>query len=844
MPTFAKMHVYALIAFLVGIDLLSDTPVFGQPTLSQSPTPQWVASIVPNGLRPETKKISDGYYFKLLDYQLHAEQQVAYTHIIREIVNESGVQYGADISVTFSPAYQQLRFHELWIIRDGKRTNALHINKFKVVAIEQDAASFIYNGDYSAYLVLDDIRVGDQIEYSYSITGQNPVFEGRFFEDVYLQGSVPISQLHTSILVSASRALKVKTFNDAPAPTIQPMGQLLRYQWKRDMVEAMQYESYTPSWINTYQYVQLSEYADWEAVGEWAQRVNPLPAAIGGTLAAKTDELLRQSDQDPKKFANAAIRFVQDEIRYTGVEIGEYSHKAHQPDKVFSQRHGDCKDKSLLLVSMLRHAGINAQLALVSTTLIDKIKERLPSPSVFDHAIVRFEIDDKPYWADPTISHQGGDLDTRSMPIYGSALVLESPRSELTPVASNQSGSIQCEEQYILSPDEESTATLVVETIYNGHEADQLRSQLAYSSIWDTEKNYLDYYSKLYPEITSTDSLHIDDDRELNRITLLEYYRIPAFLAKNETGYHTVDLFAQMIYDRLPTVPATKTQPIAVNYPSDVAYRITIVSPYGWNMRRSNFFLDRDGYVFGTSTFAKADTLIMEYQFKYHTSAIPVSKLSEFAADVKTIADQQLSSTVTINTAAGAISRGFAWYAFLWSLVLLGLLVYLGFLAYRRPFLPKADPEMHYQYERVGGWLILPLLTFLVSPVVISISLITSGYFDAAIWNGHQGAPSNIPFKLLIAFELTGNLIIMGLSVICAIFMLKRKAMLPPLAIGFYLLNFVFVLFDFLLPQVIPGLKASPIGDVSSVIKAFVFAAVWIPYFMLSSRVRETFVNP
>jgi transglutaminase-like putative cysteine protease len=35
-----------------------------------------------------------------------------------------------------------------------------------------------------------------------------------------------------------------------------------------------------------------------------------------------------------------------------GIEMGQYSHKANNPERVFKQRYGDCKDKSLLLVSM------------------------------------------------------------------------------------------------------------------------------------------------------------------------------------------------------------------------------------------------------------------------------------------------------------------------------------------------------------------------------------------------------------------------------------------------------------------------------------------------------------
>ncbi len=824
--------------------LFQGNPVVAQHKISHSEKPKWVDSIVPNGLRPDAKKISDGYYYKLLDYQLHAEQRVSYTHVIREIVNESGLQYGVDVSVSFSPTYQQLTFHELFVIRGGHRTRVLDINKFRVVAIEQDAASFIYNGDYSAYLVLDDIRVGDQIEYSYSITGRNPVFEDRYFQDIYLQSSAPIAQLYTSVLVSSSRQLHVKVFNGAPNPVIVDSGQLSHYSWSRDLVEAVVYESYTPSWFDAFQHVQLSEYSNWEEVGAWALGVNPYPDRIDAALAAKADEFLRESGNDLKEFAHAAIRFVQDEIRYTGVEIGEYSHRAHRPNQVFAQRYGDCKDKSLLLVSLLRHAGLEAYMALVNTHLIGEIAQQLPSPLVFNHAIVQFTIDEKPYWVDPTISHQGGDLDNRSMPIYGKGLVLASPASEIKHVASNRSGMIKCEERYQLDPDERGTANLEVKTIYRGHEADDVRLQLSYGSVWDTEKNYLDYYSKLYPSIASTDSLEVHDDRARNEVTLVERYRIPEFLSDDGQGQHRVDLFAQLIYDRFPSLPGTKNTPVAVGYPSDVEYRIAIVSPYGWNIRRDNFFIDRDNYVFGASAFAKRDTLILDYQFRYHTPTIPVSKRAEFAADIKKIVDQHLSKAITVNMDGNVGGNGTSWYAVSWAVVLICLIAYIGRLLYRHPFPPKTDPESHFVYDGIGGWLVLPLLAFFITPINVAVALLTTGYFDSAIWNAYQGTAYDLPFRFFMTFELTGNIILGGVSVICAVFMTKRKVLLPGLAIGFFLFNFIFLLIDFLSLLMIQQDGSLYSTALWGLVRAFVFAVVWVPYFFLSKRVKETFVNP
>src|SRR5690606_8276294 len=104
----------------------------------------------------------------------------------------------------------------------------------------------IYNGNYSAYLILDDIRVGDQIEYSYSLIGDNPVFKGKFFEDIYLQTNVPISHLYTSILIDEKRNLKVKEFNGAKKPQRKKDNGMTHFIWEEQMVKPPKFETYTP----------------------------------------------------------------------------------------------------------------------------------------------------------------------------------------------------------------------------------------------------------------------------------------------------------------------------------------------------------------------------------------------------------------------------------------------------------------------------------------------------------------------------------------------------------------------------------------------------------------------
>ncbi|HTU66772.1 MAG TPA: DUF3857 domain-containing protein [Steroidobacteraceae bacterium] len=84
----------------------------------------------------------------------------------------------------------------------------------------------------------------------------------------------------------------------------------------------------------------------------------------------------------------ALVEYLNREIRYTGIEFDQSSVIPHTPAETLARRYGDCKDKSLLLVSLLRAADIPATLALLNVDgTADSIAE-LPGMGLFNHAIV------------------------------------------------------------------------------------------------------------------------------------------------------------------------------------------------------------------------------------------------------------------------------------------------------------------------------------------------------------------------------------------------------------------------------------------------------------------------
>lgn len=61
------------------------------------------------------------------------------------------------------------------------------------------------------------------------------------------------------------------------------------------------------------------------------------------------------------------VRFVENEIRYRGENLGVYSHTPKAASHVLAKGAGDCKEKSNLLLALLTTIGVDANLALVNT---------------------------------------------------------------------------------------------------------------------------------------------------------------------------------------------------------------------------------------------------------------------------------------------------------------------------------------------------------------------------------------------------------------------------------------------------------------------------------------------
>lgn len=152
-------------------------------------------------------------------------------------------------------------------------------------------------------------------------------------------------------------------------------------------------------------------------------------------------------------------------------------------------------------------------------------------------------------------------------------------------------------------------------------------------------------------------------------------------------------------------------------------------------------------------------------------------------------------------------------------------------------------------YKGIGGWLILPLIGLIVTPFTLGSELILGfiPIFTDGTWEILTTSGNEAYHKLwapVLVFETIGNLGFLAFSVYLLFLFFSKHYKLPNGIILFYLLNFAFLVFDYMLVIQIPAIAEFDHSDLIRDIARMGFtAAVWVPYFMKSERVKNTFKN-
>lgn len=835
---------FSKISLLLSILFLSQN-IFCQINVSDKPA--WVVTPTFDNINEiDKEEVSDGYLYLIVDKQVEIEKREYFNKYTYEIFTVDGVQNASKINVDYDPVYQKLVFHELYIERNGEVINKLEVEQYQVVQRETNLDRHIYDGTETAFINLQDVRVGDKITYSYSLKGMNPIYEGHFSDYEKLQFYDFLPALHLRYNALKTRDLNIKLYDTEIKPIKEATNDYQHITIKEENIAGKNVESNVPNWYMPYSYFWISDFNSWEEVNTWATKVYDLNDVFNEKIKAEVEKIEAKDFLSQAQKIDRVITFVQDEIRYFGLESGIGSYQPHLPSKVLTQRFGDCKDKSLLLVSMLKLMDVEADPALVNSNYTKEIINWIPNQNAFDHCIVKINYEGKTFWIDPTINNQGGSIENIYCPNYGFALVLDGKSKTLEEIKSytKDENKTIVNEKYIAN-DFDSSVSFVVRTEYYGRQADYQRSDFENNKRVTIQENYLNYYSKIFEYIELEEELKVIDNKVENIFTVEEKYNIDSFWVKVDNAslnQFDCEVSAYGISSFIETniAASNRKMPYALYSPLNYTQKTILELPVGLGIEDEENNVFGEGFRFNRVVKQSNNTLHINYNYQTNKDYVEAGNLKAYASKQSEIYDLlTYSVTYTLFDETQSISTPVA----LISIVLLLACIYACFKI-DRLYDPKPAISAHFG-KKIGGWLYLFAAVAIFKPLNLLSNIFKGDYFDNQIWAYYAESSSigyDLSFVVLFYTELAFNLISFVFCVYLAIVFFQRSSSAPGLIAYYFTFNVLFILgYYAVIILYYPDLfEESNYKDISN---AFIGALIWVSYFNKSTRVEQTFVN-
>jgi transglutaminase-like putative cysteine protease len=368
--------------------------------VAQGPAPSWATPSEPLALPATPSGLA---FVRAQDTLVHLDANGKSTYVAQRIVllQPQALQLG-NIGIEWNPASGRPTVHAVRIHRGAETIDVLAATGFEVLRREDQLEQAMLSGTLTAVLKVPDLRVGDELEFAYSVPTGDPTLGRQNADLLMLAGTTLPGRYRLGVSWDPGAEPRIRATDDFSGPIARSANAV---EVRIDNPPTLAAPKDAPPRYGWQRVIEISDFATW---GDLSRRFAGL-YADAGRLAPQSRlkaEVARIAVAEPDALARvqAALALVQQQVRYIYVGLNGGNLRPASADETWQRRYGDCKAKTALLLALLGELGIPAQAVLVRNEGPDDgFDARLPNPALFDHVLVRATIDGKRYWLDGTL---------------------------------------------------------------------------------------------------------------------------------------------------------------------------------------------------------------------------------------------------------------------------------------------------------------------------------------------------------------------------------------------------------------------------------------------------------
>ncbi len=339
----------------------------------------------------------DAYYFSVRkEYTLNPDGSMDYRYRKEEkLLSYRAFQtlYG-ETFVVYHPGFQKLKINEAYtMMADGKKVVA-PANSFNEVLPAFAASAPAYNALREMVITHTGLERNATVTLDYTIHTDKGVFPALMGNEMLAEAE-PAQHLQVSVRIPAGRSLNYKVLNAEIKPEITTEGAFSVYTWKLSDVASTAYEEAQQGGNERYPRLVFSTSGNREEIyscltGQEAFKFacsKEMTSAVNGWLADKKEKF--------EKVLKVQEKVVGD-LKLYPVPLKYALYRVHTPEQTWNENGGTPVEKAVLLVSLLKASGIEAQVVAVTRSAF--AGDKVATLADIEDFAVKVEFRDRGTW--------------------------------------------------------------------------------------------------------------------------------------------------------------------------------------------------------------------------------------------------------------------------------------------------------------------------------------------------------------------------------------------------------------------------------------------------------------
>jgi transglutaminase-like putative cysteine protease len=312
--------------------------------------------------------------------------------------NHHGIDHYGDPRFNFNSRTQHFKPIQMRTIVPDGSIKYPKCNSFNVALSDQMARAPGYTDLKQLVVTYIGLERGATSELTISLADRKRV-RSHLWGEMPVQTDQPVGSYALTVTVPKGTKLFYACVRCKLTPIITHTDSETIYRWQRQDAPAFDPEdSSSPQNPLVYPRIIFSTAPTWATLRNLLQERLDKAIALSPALERHIAKLKSEYISDIDRL-RAIYDFVIHHVENIAWDLNAFDFQIRPAAMVYNSAYGNALDRAALLVAMLRHADISAQLALVARE--SNIASAVPALSQLTHPVVRVSILDREYWLDP-----------------------------------------------------------------------------------------------------------------------------------------------------------------------------------------------------------------------------------------------------------------------------------------------------------------------------------------------------------------------------------------------------------------------------------------------------------